>query len=57
MKKWEIEALKAGKGSKTFAAKILGAKGGSVKSEAKAEAARRNGKKGGRPRKKKGKKK
>jgi hypothetical protein len=29
----------------------IGRKGGSVKSEAKAEAARRNGKKGGRPRK------
>lgn len=30
----------------------VGAKGGAVKSEAKAEAARENGKKGGRPRKK-----
>lgn len=36
-----------------FAASILGAKGGAVKSEAKAKAARKNGKKGGRPRKKK----
>ena len=34
------------------AAKVLGRKGGSVKSEKKAAAARENGKKGGRPRKK-----
>lgn len=42
---------------KNKAAQALGAKGGAVKSKAKAEAARENGKKGGRPRKKKGKKK
>lgn len=30
-------------------AKLLGAKGGSVKSKAKVKAARENGKKGGRP--------
>jgi len=35
------------------AAKVLGRKGGSVKSEKKAAAARENGKKGGRPRKNK----
>jgi len=35
------------------AAKVLGRKGGSVKSEKKAAAARENGKKGGRPRDKK----
>lgn len=34
-------------------ARKLGAKGGAVKSEAKAKAARENGKKGGRPKKKK----
>lgn len=33
------------------AAQTLGAKGGAVKSKAKAQAARENGKKGGRPRK------
>ena len=33
------------------AAAIMGKKGGSVKSEKKARAARENGKKGGRPRK------
>lgn len=50
MKKWERDAVK-------LASRILGAKGGAVKSKAKAEAARKNGKKGGRPRKdKKGKK-
>jgi hypothetical protein len=38
-------------GSKQWMAGILGAKGGSAKSAAKAEAARRNGAKGGRPRK------
>lgn len=53
MKKWEVEALKDGKGSKTFAAKLLGAKGGASRSKKKADAARKNGKKGGRPRKKK----
>lgn len=43
------------KNEAALAARILGAKGGAVKSEAKAQAARENGKKGGRPRKKKGK--
>lgn len=38
---------------KRIAAKALGAMGGAVKSKAKAEAARENGKLGGRPRKKK----
>lgn len=38
-----------------LAARSLGAKGGAVKSEAKAEAARENGKLGGRPRKARGK--
>lgn len=42
---------------KNKAAQALGAKGGAVKSEAKAEAARKNGKKGGRPRKKKARRK
>jgi hypothetical protein len=38
---------------KNPAAVTLGRKGGKVKSEAKAEAARENGKRGGRPRKRK----
>lgn len=38
------------------AARMLGAKGGAVKSEAKAKAARKNGKLGGRPKKKVSKK-
>jgi hypothetical protein len=37
-------------------AALLGKKGGSVKSAAKARTARENGKNGGRPKKKKGKK-
>lgn len=37
---------------KNKAAQALGAKGGAVKSEAKTEAARKNGKLGGRPKKK-----
>jgi hypothetical protein len=36
----------------TNAAALLGRKGGKVKSESKAAAARNNGKKGGRPKKK-----
>lgn len=39
------------KDEEAYAASILGAKGGASKSEAKKKAARRNGKKGGRPRK------
>lgn len=39
--------------SATHLAELLGKLGGKVKSEAKAAAARENGKKGGRPRKKK----
>ncbi len=38
-------------GSARFMAAELGSRGGAVRSEAKAEAARRNGAKGGRPRK------
>lgn len=38
-------------GSRQWMAAQLGASGGQVKSDAKAEAARRNGRKGGRPRK------
>lgn len=37
---------------KNKAAQALGAKGGAVKTKAKAEAARKNGKLGGRPKKK-----
>jgi hypothetical protein len=39
---------------KNWSAQLLGAKGGAVKSEAKSKAARKNGKKGGRPKKKVG---
>jgi hypothetical protein len=38
-------------GSKRWMAGVLGAKGGAAKTAAKSEAARRNGAKGGRPRK------
>ena len=38
-------------GDVSFAAAVMGRKGGSVKSERKAAAVRQNGRKGGRPRK------
>jgi hypothetical protein len=38
-------------GSKSWMAREMGAKGGRTRSKAKAEAARANGKRGGRPRK------
>jgi hypothetical protein len=38
-------------GTKTWMASIMGARGGKVSSPAKAEAARANGAKGGRPKK------
>lgn len=54
----EIEALKKifsnfglMCGDASFAARELGAKGGAIKSEAKSNAAKKNGKKGGRPKK------
>lgn len=46
-----VEHVKTCPANREAAAQMLGAKGGSVKSEAKAKAARKNGKLGGRPKK------